>query len=275
LTEEELPIWLYCALTRKQMRQAIAQKGLKSSNTHPLLLTENLQKLRRSRKKAQSVMIRIAARAAARAGSNFELYEGSYWVDRLSIEHFSCGKLSGRYQKLQRVDTAGGLVLRPNQEVEILLLLKREGDNMEWVLPKGRRKPGERRRQTALREVKEETGIAEIKVKKFLGREGYFVINSKRVTYKRVSYYLMYCANPVGEPLKVRTVEGFVEGRWVSLEEAMELTNPTRAYSILDTLRELFRKNTSPRPAKQKKVKKKKSEVTQISGEEDLRAPEV
>src|SRR5262249_25323100 len=160
-----------------------------------------------------------------------------YSVDRISIEHFSCRKLPGRYEKLQRVDTAGGIVLRNGQEPEILLLLKREGDNMEWVLPKGRRKPGERRRQTALREVEEETGIDNLKVKKFLGREGYFVVNSKRVTYKRVSYYLMYCTDPDGSPLRVRTVEGFVEGRWVNLSEAMKLTNPTRNYSILDSLR--------------------------------------
>src|SRR5262249_13330295 len=139
---------------------------------------------------------------------------------------------------------------------EILLLLKREGDNMEWVLPKGRRKPGERRRQAALREVQEETGIDALKVKKFLGREGYFVVNGKRVTYKRVSFYLMYCADPNGS-LSVSAVEGFVEGRWVKPQEALHLTNPTRAYATLNSLVKRPKKPRSPKKSVDPRKKRK------------------
>ncbi|MEW6732957.1 MAG: NUDIX domain-containing protein [Acidobacteriota bacterium] len=230
----ELPEWLYCALSRKQMRQAIARHMIKFHSRNPLLFTEHLQKLRRQRK-PQSIIIRVAARAAIEAGTHFEPTDNGYYADQLSIEYISCNKLPGRYEKLQRIDGAGGIVLRAKQEQEILLLLKREGDNMEWVLPKGRRKTGERRRQTALREVKEETGIAALKVKKFLGRVGYFVITGKQVVYKRVSYYLMRCGDPAGS-LRVRTSEGFVEGQWVSLEDALLLTNPARAHTVLDRL---------------------------------------
>ena len=49
--------------------------------------------------------------------------------------------------------SAGGVVLVGNA---ILLLKKYNGD---WVLPKGKVEPGETHEETALREVKEETGV--------------------------------------------------------------------------------------------------------------------
>lgn len=217
------------------MKQAIAERALVSSPVSPLIFTEKIQQLRR-RRKPKSILIRVAAHNAYFAGTNFEPNGKFYLADRLSLEHISCSKLPGRYPKLVRVDGAGGIVMRAKPyDQEVLLLLKSEGDNTGWVLPKGRRKPGERRRQTALREVQEETGIKSLKVKKYLGREGYFVLQNKRVIYKRISYYLMFCTDPNGS-LRVHTDEGFIDGRWMKLPEALRLTNPTRAHTILNSL---------------------------------------
>lgn len=206
-----------------------------SSVVAPLVLTKTRQQLQQLRK-TRTVLVRIAAQAAAQAGMCFEPIKGGYHVSRLPLQYISCSKLSGRYQKLSRIDCAGGIVLRTKQDAEILLLLKAEGDQTDWVLPKGRRKAKENRQQTALREVQEETGITALKIKKFLGREGYFVVSNKNVSYKRISYYLMYSLDP-NVSLNVQEGEGFIDGRWVKLPEAFLLTNPTRAHNVLSRLK--------------------------------------
>lgn len=229
----ELPIWLYCLLTRKQLSEAISSRVLSSSVNNPLVLAKSRQQLIR---KTSQILVRVAASAAIESGTHFEPIKGGYHANYLSLEYISCSKLPGRYEKLLRVDGAGGIVLRSNLELEVLLLLKREGEQLDWVLPKGRRKAGENRQKTALREVAEETGLTDLKIKKFLGREGYFIVSNKTVTYKRISYYLMHSLDP-NQTLKVEQKEGFIDGRWVTIPEAISLTNPTRAHNILARLK--------------------------------------
>lgn len=59
---------------------------------------------------------------------------------------------------------AGGFLERPAEHgVEIAVVHRRrysgrDGSPGDWVLPKGKREPGERLEETALREVEEETG---------------------------------------------------------------------------------------------------------------------
>ena len=52
---------------------------------------------------------------------------------------------------------AGGIVLRRGQSPRIAVVRLRKRD--EWVLPKGHIDPGEAPKDTAVREVREETGV--------------------------------------------------------------------------------------------------------------------
>src|SRR5262249_41445497 len=53
---------------------------------------------------------------------------------------------------------AGGVVFRKRNGAVEYLLVQASKDRTQWVLPKGHIEPGEEPRETAVREVKEETG---------------------------------------------------------------------------------------------------------------------
>ena len=61
---------------------------------------------------------------------------------------------------VKTVTSAGGVVLNHDG---LVLVLRRKTEGT-WVLPKGRVEPGESLKQTALREVEEETGLRGIDI---------------------------------------------------------------------------------------------------------------
>src|SRR4051812_1435698 len=68
-----------------------------------------------------------------------------------------------------REPTAGGVVFRytNDNKVEILLIQDSKG---RWTIPKGHIEEGESARQTAEREIREETGLQKMKVGAWLGK---------------------------------------------------------------------------------------------------------
>jgi 8-oxo-dGTP diphosphatase len=79
------------------------------------------------------------------------------------------------------VIAAGGVVLRPNQDGPQVLVIHRQryGD---WTLPKGKSDPGETPEQTALREVREETGI-EARLIAYIGDSRYRVQAGEKLVH--------------------------------------------------------------------------------------------
>lgn len=60
--------------------------------------------------------------------------------------------------EIEEIIAAGGVVLeRTNNQVRVVLIHRPKYD--DWSLPKGKAEPGESISQTALREVREETGL--------------------------------------------------------------------------------------------------------------------
>lgn len=69
-----------------------------------------------------------------------------------------------------REPTAGGVIYRRSEktkQIEILLIADAKN---RWTIPKGHIEEGESSKETAVREVNEETGLKEMKVIKFLGK---------------------------------------------------------------------------------------------------------
>src|SRR5256885_11005949 len=89
----------------------------------------------------------------------------------------------------RRSTAAGGVVLRHGEHGTEVALLGRVNDG-SWVFPKGTPAAGESLEDTALREVREETGL-EVRIVRPLGEMTYsFVAGPERI-HKVVHFFLM------------------------------------------------------------------------------------
>lgn len=106
------------------------------------------------------------------------------------------------------------------QEGQIQVLLCGRRQPTLWCLPKGTPDPGEGVRETAMREVQEETGVVPEIVGK-LGAIRYFFkrVQDNTLCDKTVHHYLMTAAG--GDP--VHHDHEFDEVRWFPVEEAMRV----------------------------------------------------
>jgi 8-oxo-dGTP pyrophosphatase MutT (NUDIX family) len=111
--------------------------------------------------------------------------------------------------------SSGAVVVGPDGRI---LLLKRADEEI-WGLPKGTVEPGETLEDTAIREVREETGMRVKLVRRLHDVRYSFYWPPADVNYdKTVTYFL---AEPIGGRLAPEP--GFDEARWVTRPEAMRL----------------------------------------------------
>jgi len=115
----------------------------------------------------------------------------------------------------QPTASSGAVVVGPGDRI---LLLRRTDEDI-WCLPKGTVEPGESLEETAVREVREETGLR-VRLLRPLHKVRYsFFWPPGGVNYdKTVAYFL---AEPIGGRLEPEP--GFDEARWVTRDEAMRL----------------------------------------------------
>jgi 8-oxo-dGTP pyrophosphatase MutT (NUDIX family) len=116
--------------------------------------------------------------------------------------------------------SSGGIVIRFVSEAPQLVVgrRRRSRDGVTWTLPKGTPNPGETRQDTALREVREETGLHVSIVRPFDDIAYTFVQRQTRID-KTVHYFLMV---PTGGDLDLHDHE-FDEVRWIGFDEAATL----------------------------------------------------
>jgi 8-oxo-dGTP pyrophosphatase MutT (NUDIX family) len=116
-----------------------------------------------------------------------------------------------------RAFSAGGVLLRESAGGREILLgrRRRERDGATWSLPKGTPDGDETAEQTALREVREETGL-EVRILDSVGDIHYRFVRGGRRIEKTVHYFLM---EAIGGDL-ARHDHEFEEVRWFDLAEA-------------------------------------------------------
>lgn len=112
--------------------------------------------------------------------------------------------------------SAGGVVVRDGEVIVIVPTRRGAQGQKVLALPKGHVDPGETADQTALREVREETGV-EARIVEKLGDVRYFYQREGKRIFKRVTFYLLAYR---GGSLEDHDDE-VEEARWMPLAEAV------------------------------------------------------
>ena len=135
-----------------------------------------------------------------------------------------------RSPPFQRRNTAaaGGVVIREGEHGLEVALLGRASDG-SWVLPKGTPDGTETPEETALREVREETGL-DVRIVAPIGSMSYsFAATGERV-HKTVHFFLM---EPVGGDISLHDAE-YDEVRWVRVADAQRMLSFDTYRDVLD-----------------------------------------
>tara|TARA_Y100000992_G_scaffold47693_1_gene27724 strand:- start:356 stop:952 length:597 start_codon:yes stop_codon:yes gene_type:complete len=121
--------------------------------------------------------------------------------------------------KIKVIFASGGIVKNDNNQI---LFIYRRG---KWDLPKGKAEKGESIRETAVREVIEETGIEKLKIGKYFSNTFHIVRNNKKYFLKETSWFLM-SSNFKGK-LKPQLNEGIKSVKWKTFDDAKKIKKKT------------------------------------------------
>ena len=131
--------------------------------------------------------------------------------------------------------SCGAVVYANNSEVKYLLLRYEAG---HWDFVKGNVEEGESEKETALRELKEETGIDDARlVGGFREKISYFYKRQGATVYKEVVFFLTEAKNT-----KVRLSFEHVAFDWLTYEEAMRKLTFKNARDVLQRARDFLKK---------------------------------
>jgi len=124
--------------------------------------------------------------------------------------------------------SCGGVVIHRNK---ILLLYKNYKNRYDgWVLPKGTVEKDEKYRDTAIREVKEETGV-DATIMKYVGKSQYVFSTAHDTVKKSVHWYLMMAESYYSRPQRE---EFFMDSGYYKIYEAYHLLKYPNEKEILD-----------------------------------------
>src|SRR5581483_6143572 len=110
------------------------------------------------------------------------------------------------------IQAAGGILLRHTPEGDEVMLVHR-ARYKDWTIPKGKTEPGENAKQTALREVQEETGCTCL-IGDYIGAIGYDVEGRPKI----VQYWMMSLV----EQVPIEPNEEIAAAQWFRIPEALK-----------------------------------------------------
>jgi diadenosine hexaphosphate hydrolase (ATP-forming) len=119
-----------------------------------------------------------------------------------------------------REPTAGGVIFRHSrtnpQDIEILLI---QDAKNRWTIPKGHIEEGETPKQTAEREVQEETGLEQVKVLNWLGKINF---RYRRVTSLVLMTTEIFLIKALGDTDKLKPEDWMNGIKWFPALEALD-----------------------------------------------------
>lgn len=123
-------------------------------------------------------------------------------------------------QEVVREPTAGGIVFRRNKksgDVEILLI---QDAKDRWTIPKGHIEEGETAKETAAREIGEETGLTDITVMSWLGKIHFRYRRQQSLVLMTTQIYLVHAHANSHKLKKEEWMNGI---GWFNVHEALDM----------------------------------------------------
>ena len=140
--------------------------------------------------------------------------------------------------------SAGAIIFYKGKPIEYLLLHYPSGSRTKkdyWDFPKGHIEENEEETDTVLREVKEETGLDDIKITEgFKTSIEYFFKAEGKTIFKTVAFYLAETKN---KEIKISSEHTAYE--WLSYKQALERLKFQNAKEILEKANEFLIKNAA------------------------------
>jgi len=117
-----------------------------------------------------------------------------------------------------REETAGGVVFRHNAQgqVEILMIQDAKG---RWTVPKGHVEEGERYEETAMREVREETGLSHMQVLSHLGKTNFRYRREDKLILMTQHMFLI---RAMGDTSDIQKEEWMNNIKWFKAADALD-----------------------------------------------------
>lgn len=122
-------------------------------------------------------------------------------------------------REVVREPTAGGVIFRhnkKNRDIEILLI---QDAKDRWTIPKGHIEEGETAKETAEREIKEETGLKDIKVLNWLGKINFRYRRGHSLVLMTTEIFLV---ETTGDTDKLKPEDWMNDIKWFPATQALD-----------------------------------------------------
>lgn len=147
-------------------------------------------------------------------------------VKELNVYGENLDGIWAEFRKLFRIiEAAGGLVNNPEGEI---LFIKRLG---KWDLPKGKMEIGESREESAVREIEEETGLAQVELVRFINTTYHIYVerNGDKVLKCTHWFEMNFSGEDTSKP---QIEEGITEVAWKNTAQIEDEVFPSTFKNI-------------------------------------------